>query len=135
MADVIFDDFTMQVKGAIDDCVDLALEEAAGELEAAVKRRTRVDTGQLKSNWQHTIDTSTHTAYVGNPLENSLWEEFGTGEYALEGNGRKGGWIYKDKKDEWVFTFGKKPRRSLYNAYKAKKKALIQIIENRLKGL
>ena len=137
MADVIFEDYSIKCKEAISQNVEAALEEAAGELESAVKRRTRVDTGQLKSSWRHTVtsDGTQHEAQVGSELENAIWEEFGTGENALNGDGRKGGWSYKDAKGKWHFTRGKKPRRSLFNAYKAYKNKLIQIIQDKLKGL
>lgn len=45
------------------------------------------------------MDESAQVATVGNPLQNAIWEEFGTGEYALEGDGRKTPWRYKDEKD------------------------------------
>lgn len=133
--DVIFEDYTLKVIGVIDDKINISLEECAGELEAAVKRRTRVDTGQLKSNWRHAVDAEKHEAVVGNPLENAIWEEFGTGEHAIAGNGRKGGWAYQDAKGEWHYTIGKKPRRSLFNAYNAMKKKIINHIQDSLKEL
>lgn len=135
MADVVFEDFTLKVLEAIDDRIDAALEEGAGEFEAAVKRNTRVDTGKTKGSWQHYVDSSTHTAYIGSPDENAIWEEFGTGEYAINGNGRKGGWLYTSEKDgKTYFTRGKKPSRAFMNAYKSRKAAVIRIIQNKLKG-
>ena len=136
MADhVQFDDYTIKCKSAIKDAAIAGLEEAAGELESATKRNTRVDTGQTKNSWRHIVDDDALTATVGNELENSIWEELGTGEYALNGNGRKGGWHYKDAKGEWHFTMGKKPSRAFFKAFTACKAKLIQIIEDKLKGL
>lgn len=135
MADVIFEDFTIEVIGAIDNRINAVLEEVAGELESAVKRNTRVKTGQLKTHWQHRVDDDSHTAYIGNPLENSIWEEFGTGEHALEGNGRKGGWSYQDAKGDWHHTKGKKPSRAFWKAYTSMKNAIIKRIQESLKGL
>lgn len=51
-----------------------------------------------------------------------------TGEYAHEGNGRKGGWYYEDENGEGHFTHGKTPSRALYYAIKNAKPA----IESRL---
>lgn len=135
MADVIFEDFTLQVQGEIDNKINIVLEECAGELESATKRRTRVDTGNTKSNWRHHVDDSTHTAYIGNPLENAIWEEFGTGEYALGGNGRKGGWSYRDEKGDWHHTHGKAPSRAFWTAYNGLKNKIINHIQTALKGL
>lgn len=135
MADVIFEDYTIKVQGVIDDKINAVLEECAGEVESAVKRNTRVDTSQTKNAWEHRVDTASHEAIIGNPLENAIWEEFGTGEYALQGNGRKGGWAYKDAKGEWHYTHGKKPSRAFWNAYTAIKNKIINHIQNSFKGL
>lgn len=132
---VEFQDFTIKVQEAIDDRINIALEEAAGELESAVKRNTRVDTGQLKNSWRHKLDEAEHTAYIGSPLENAIWEEFGTGEHALKGNGRKGGWTYKDAKGDWHFTHGKKPSMAFQKAIDSMKNKIVKHIQNTMKGL
>lgn len=135
MADVIFEDYTIEVQGAIDDKINAVLEECAGELESQVKRNSRVDTGKTKNSFRHKVDDSSHTAYIGSNDENAIWEEFGTGEHALHGNGRKGGWAYRDAKGDWHFTYGKKPSRAFWNAYTAMKSKIIKHIQNSLKGL
>jgi phosphotransferase system IIB component len=137
MANVTFEDYSIKCKEAISQNVEAALEEAAGELESAVKRNTRVDTGQLKNSWRHTVasDGEQHEAVIGSELENAIWEELGTGEHALNGDGRKGGWYYVDAKGDGHFTRGKKPSRAFYKAFTALKAKLIQIIQEKLKGL
>ena len=131
---VQFDDFSMQVKAAIEEAAVQFLHEAAGELASQTARNSPVDTGQLKGSWDYRVDESKLEATVGNPLENAIWEEFGTGEYALEGNGRKGGWKYKDAKGEWHFTRGKTPLRAFHTAYTNLKPKLIKRAEQVLKG-
>ena len=132
---VKFHDFTVQVKGAIDDRINIVLEECAGELESQVKRNTRVDTGKTKNSFRHRVDDDSHTAYIGSSDENAIWEEFGTGEHALEGNGRKGGWFYVDEKGDGHFTHGKKPSRAFWKAYTSMKNAIIKRIQGFMKGL
>lgn len=138
MADVEFKDNSIAVKNALESLAIAALEEAAGELESQVKRNNDQyrKTGQTGGSWQHRIETKgdEHTAVIGSPLENAIWEEFGTGDYALNGNGRKGGWFYKDEKGDGHFTHGKSPRRHFFKAYTTKKNALIRLIQNKLKG-
>lgn len=137
MANVIFEDFTIEVIGAIDDRINVALEEVAGELESQVKRnqdRYR-DTGDTTGSWQHRVDDNTHTAYIGSNFENAIWEEFGTGEYAANGDGRKGGWVYVDAKGKGHFTHGKKPRRHFQKAFAASKEKLKKHLQDSLKGL
>lgn len=135
MAKVVYEDFTIQVKGKINDAINIALEECAGELESQVKRNTRVDTGQTKNSFRHRVDEDTHIAYVGSNHENAIWEEFGTGEYALNGDGRKGGWFYVDAKGDGHFTRGKKPSRAFYKAYHALKNKIIKHLQDTMKGL
>ena len=52
-----------------------------------------------------------------------------TGEYALEGNGRKGGWAYKDAKGEWHYTKGKMPSRAFYKAFTTTKPKIVRRAE------
>ena len=132
---VEFHDFSMEVKAALDDAVKAYLYEAGGELEAQVKRNSRVGTGQLKNSWTYRVEEEKGVCTVGSPLENAIWEEFGTGEYALKGNGRKDGWSYLDEKGEWHHTMGKKPTRALWNALNTKKKKFARYIADKLKGL
>lgn len=117
---------TAKVKAALDDACIAYLYEAGGELEAQTKRNTRVGTGQLKNSWTYKVDESKGEVTVGSPLENAIWEEFGTGEYALNGDGRKGGWIYQDDNKKWHHTYGKKPHRALQSAFTTLKAALIK---------
>ena len=133
---VRFTDNSMQVKSAMEEAVLAYLHEAAGEIEAQTKRNTRVgDTGQTKNQWTYIVDESSLEATVGNPLENAIWEEFGTGEYALHGDGRKGGWYYKDEKDgTWHHTYGKTPHRAFQKAFNSLKSALIKRASEVLKG-
>lgn len=130
---VEFKDNRVKVKEAISEKITATLEECAGELESQVKRNTRVDSGQTKNSWQHRVEED--TAYIGSTSENSIWEEFGTGEYALKGNGRKGGWKYKDAKGKWHYTIGKKPSRALWRAFTTLKSKIKTRIENALKEL
>lgn len=125
MADVEFQDFSIQVKAALDETARAFLEEAANEIESQAKRNSRVDTGQLKGSWTHMQNAAALEARVGSHLENAIWEEFGTGEYAAKGNGRKGGWSYKDDNGAWHFTTGKKPNRTLRRAFDSTKGSII----------
>ena len=86
--------------------------------------------------WTYEVDEAAKTATIGNPLENAIWEEFGTGEYALNGDGRKDvPWFYVDYKGEGHWTKGKKPRRHLYKAMTAKKSQIKQSFTLRMKEL
>jgi hypothetical protein len=133
--DVTFTDYKLQVLAALNELSAAVLEEAAGELEAQIKRNTAVDTGQTKNSWQHRVTNAgdKHEAQIGSDYENAIWEELGTGEYALHGNGRKGGWAYKDTRGDWHFTYGKHPRRPAHRAYTANRDKLIKFMQNKFK--
>ena len=137
MADVKFEDYSVQVKNALADVSRAALHEAAGEIVSQTKRNSRVKTGKTKNSFQYKVDGSEQetTAYMGSNDENAIWEELGTGEYALYGDGRKGGWVYVDEDGNGHFTHGKKPSRAFYKAYTSLKSKIINMIQNRFKGL
>ncbi|MDU0939968.1 MAG: hypothetical protein E7A81_06835 [Clostridiales bacterium] len=132
---VEFQDFSLKCQTELNDITTAWLYEAAAELTAATKRRSRVDTGQTKGSWTFEVKESTGEAKVGSPLQNAVYEEFGTGQYALSGNGRKTSWVYKDKKGKFHRTLGKKPRRSLHNAFLYNKAKIRKALEVKLKGL
>lgn len=125
MTDVEFEDFSIKVMEALDDTALRFLEEAASEIESQAQRNSRKDTGQLKGSWAHIVDDGKMEATIGSPLENAIWEEFGTGEYAVKGDGRKGGWSYQDDKGDWYHTKGKKPNRTLQRAFENTKGKII----------
>lgn len=134
MSKIEFIDHSEEVKGVLAELAYKTLEEVAGELESQVKRNTRVDTGQTKNSWSHRVTGSTRAgefkAEIGSTLENAIWEEFGTGEYALNGDGRKGGWFYEDEEGIGHFTHGKKPSRAFHRAYSALKNKLIKHMQD-----
>ena len=152
MADVEFKDYTIEVQNAMNSKILAVLEECAGELESQVKRNSRVASGKTKNSFRHGISrnfaSGSITAHIGSNDKNAIWEEFGTGEYALAGNGRKGGWWYKNPNPkytktgklrkgskEFIFTKGKKPSRAFWNAFIKKKDKIINRIQNSLKGM
>lgn len=113
------------------------MEETTGLLEANAVKKSRTDSGQTKGSYQHKVleDASAYRVegYVGSNYENAIWEEFGTGEYALGGDGRKTPWVYRNRKGEYYWTTGKKPNRTLQKAYQAyNRKKMLQALEDRL---
>lgn len=131
-------DNTGALKAAVKKVALKWLEETAGELEAQTKRATTSDTGQTKGSWEHDVDASAMEAYVGSANINAIYEEYGTGEYALEGNGRGTPWyvpetaatgskkpsyngkvvvVYGRGGKKYYKTNGKAPRRMLHNSW------------------
>lgn len=157
-----FEDYSAKVKDAMDDAIIAFLYEAGGELESQSRRNSavgKVGGGQTKGSYSYKVDEGKGEVRVGSPLENAIWEEFGTGEHALHGDGRKGGWyipigsggiseavveaygfkVVEGKHDKkFAFTRGKKPKRPMFKAFEAKKNKLIkrfaQILQNKIGG-
>lgn len=97
MADVEFQDFSLEVKAALDSETIAWLHTWSAEIEAQAARNCAMDGElgrQLKGSYASKVNESKGEAQVGTPMEAGYWEEFGTGEYAAKGNGRKGWWIY-----------------------------------------
>ena len=142
----------VECKKTIEEEIVKWLYETAGETVAEAVRNTpvgKVAGGQLKDSWQYKVIEDELTAYVGSQLENAIWNEYGTGEWSEspEKEGRKGGWWIPvgSGEDEmrpevaaaynWskvkkmkgqivaVFTYGKKPNRSLLKAFNKVRKS------------
>lgn len=111
------------------------LHEACGELVAQVRNNQRVKTGKTRRSWKYVVDAAKLEGYVASDSMNAVYEEFGTGEYALSGNGRKGGWWYRDENNKLHFTLGKKPHRPLYRAYVMLKPKIISWAEAKFRSL
>lgn len=124
---VEFHDFSRIVLQKIQETGEVFLEEVGGELESQVKQNTKVDTGKTKGSWEHIVNAEKMEVQVGSRYKNALWEELGTGIYALNGDGRKKvPWVYRTPDGKFHSTVGKKPRRALFNAYNSKKNQIIR---------
>lgn len=130
-----FDDNSVQVKDALNDAAISFLEEAGGEIEAQTKRNCRVDTGKTKGSFRHVVNEEELICSIGSDYQNALWEEFGTGIYAVEGNGRKTPWVYKDADGKFHKTKGKKPKRMLFSAFQMLKGKIQRTAEERFSEL
>lgn len=166
MAPVEFEDYTVKVTGAMDDALLAGLEAAAGEIESMTIRNSRQGHTygdiQARALWEHRVDEGKKEARVGSQHEAAYWEEFGTGEHALYGNGRKGWWVYIEGQDsgtggqsytsreeaeeaadflrrvkglDAVATNGQDPNRPLFRAFSSGKSIVQEIIQDHLKGM
>lgn len=129
-----FIDNSKEVKAALKRSCMKSIIEMCGELVSQTARNSRVKTGKTKGSYQYKVDEDKLEGFVGSNYENAIWEEFGTGEYALNGDGRKGGWFYKDASGKGHFTHGKKPNRPLFKAYTALKNEFYDIIVRNIKN-
>lgn len=162
---VEFLDFSVKVTEAMEAALIAGLYEAAGELEARTKRNSRQGHtyGDIQATalWKHKVDEAGMEASVGSPYEAGFWEEFGTGEHALNKDGRKGWWVYVEGQDSGSggatysnqkeaeavaasmraaglpahATNGIDPNRPLHRAFSSAKPVVQAIFEEKMKGL
>ena len=132
---VEFRDFSTIVFFLLLQTAETFVEEVGGEVEAQTKRNTKVDTGKTKGSWEHLVNAEKMEVKIGSRYKNALWEELGTGKYALNGDGRKTKWVYRTDDGKFHATVGKKPRRALYKAYESKKNLIIREARRRFKEL
>lgn len=129
---------TFKVEEAIAEGLSGFLNEVGGEVQSQARRKVREDTGQTKGSYDYKIRESVLAGIaevqVGSDYDNAIYEEFGTGQYALGGNGRKTPWVYEDETGVWHRTSGKKPTRPLYTAFNTTapkiKKQLANVIKS-----
>lgn len=130
-----------QIKGEVDKVALKWLEDTAGELESQTKRNSAVGSAgaPTKNSWTHKVKASAKEAAVGSSNINAIYEEYGTGEYAAEGNGRSTPWyvpveavvgykkpsfngkvtlVYGKGGKKFYKTNGKQPKMMLHNAWK-----------------
>lgn len=132
---IVFKDYSKDVIKKMNTLGVAWLEEASGEIEAQTKQNTKVDTGKTKGSWQHTVNDDKLEAFVGSRYKNAVWEEYGTGIYALNGNGRKTPWVYTPDGEHFYTTVGKKPRRPFFHAYTSLKPRIITSCQERYRNL
>lgn len=118
-----FEDNSVEFLEKFNEVADSFLEEVKDSLVSQAQRNTPVDTGGLKRSFgdDSFVDYDKKIAYIGSSKEYAIYVERGTGEFALEGNGRKTKWAYQDAKGNWHKTKGQKPKLMLYKAYISKK--------------
>ena len=122
-----FDDVHAMTRAMQDACnivVDAAIDKAPKKTGAL--RRSITSKVELTGNSIEGI--------VFTPLEYAPYQEYGTGLFAENGNGRKTGWAYEDEKTgETIFTRGNRPHPFLRPAINENKDKIINIIKGALK--
>lgn len=123
-----------QVTRALRSAQHAAIEAAALHMKGEIQDRAPVETGQLRDTISYTVtDGDTVTAKVGSPLDYAIYDEFGTGEFAENGAGRKGGWVYSSPDGKVHFTRGMKPKKFMRNAFRDNQQNIKTIIADHIK--
>ena len=127
--------------GKIEDFDDVQAVAAAMQdacnivVDAAIDKAPR-KTGALRRSITSKVEVTSNSieGIVFTPLEYAPYQEYGTGLFAENGNGRKTGWAYEDEKTgETIFTRGNRPHPFLRPAGNENKDKIINIIKGALK--
>lgn len=158
-------DYRAEVKAELNDITIEWLYETASEVASHAKRNCQMakegdSVGyQLRDSYAYEVDDGAGVAQIGTPLEAGYWEEFGTGEHAAHGGGRKGWWVYvkgyqgdggktyqsmeearaaaaflRSQGLDAYYTNGRKPSYTLEKAFKAVVSKAIEALKVKLKG-
>ncbi|WP_440896241.1 HK97-gp10 family putative phage morphogenesis protein [Amphibacillus sp. Q70] len=131
-----FEDNSKQVKQEFHNVSEEGMLAALLLVEGQAKALARVRTGEMRDKIDHKVTSngSEIMGRVGSPNEHAIYNEFGTGEFAENGAGRKGGWVYQDPSGEWFFTWGMEPRPFLRPAFRATKKQVQELLATHYKS-
>ena len=115
---MVFKDNSSQAKEAISQATIRWLLSACILVQGQAVLLAAVQTTRLKGSIDYLVDENELVGYVGTNVEYAVYVEFGTGEFAENGRGRKGGWVYQDPSGEWFFTYGQAPQPYLRPAFR-----------------
>lgn len=125
-----FEDNSNIVKKAMDAASERAMEAATLYIEGQAKSLAAVSSGEMRDKIDHKVSKRNGNIIgtVGSPFMYAFYVEFGTGEFAENGAGRKGGWSYQDSSGEWFFTWGQEPQPFLRPAFRRNRQQIQSII-------
>ena len=134
--EIEFTDNSKQIKGALYNVSDQAIEAAMLILQAQIKSNVPVETGELRDSINYRTQRQGDIVWgeVGSPLKYAIYVEYGTGEFAENGAGRKGGWAYQDSSGEWFFTWGQSPTKFMRKAFRTKHNQVEEIIGQKFRS-
>lgn len=115
-------------KGSVQE----ALTRSCLLVEADSKILCPVDDGQLRQSITYEVDN--YTGAVGTNVEYAPYVHQGTGIFAVNGDGRKDRWCYKDEKGVWHTTRGQQPNPFLERALDINKNKIKQIFKDEIRG-
>jgi len=87
-------------------------QKGARVLIEGMKTRAAVDTGDMRDSVQSHITESSIQKIedeVGPEVKYAIYQEYGTGIYAENGQGRQTPWVYRRKDGQYITTRGNRP--------------------------
>ena len=117
--------------------VNKAMYEVGTIIKSSAIQNAPQDMGQLRNSirFRMTGKGDATNVTIGSTLEYAVYQEFGTGEFAENGAGRKGGWVYTDGAGKTRFTLGNKPTKFMRKSFRENKQRVQAKITDVLKEL
>ena len=114
------------------DAIKKALEQSCLIVEGDAKAKCPVDSGQLRQSINHKVEDN--AGWVSTNVEYAPYVHQGTGIFAVNGDGRKDRWCYKDEEGVWHTTRGQQPNPFLERALDINKNKIKQIFKDEIRG-
>lgn len=127
----VYENNFSEARSKIESAGNAGILAALLTIERYAKNYSRKASGATRDSYSHeTQQEGTQLiGAVGSDMMNAVYEEYGTGEFAENGDGRKGGWVYYNAKDdEFYFTYGKKPNKPLRRAAQVSRSEVQKLI-------
>lgn len=124
-------------RGITPETAEKALKRACLIVEADAKRRCPVGkTGILRNSIEYRIEREwqEYAGVVGTNVEYAPYVEFGTGIYAVDGDGRQTPWVYRTADGEFYWTQGQEPQPFLGPALNENTERINEEIGKTIKG-
>lgn len=125
-------DNSNEIKNAVRQAADRALERIGMQAEGYAKELCPVDTGNLRNSITHKVVSGDNEVYIGTNNEYAVYVELGTGIYAQ--GGRRDPWHYQDDNGNWHRTRGAKAQPYLKPAVADHKRTFENIIEDEFRN-
>lgn len=97
---VTFVDNSDEILRALGEACERGLERCGKKAVEYAKDLCPVDTGNLRNSITHTVEDG-KKAIVGTPTKYAIYQELGTGKYAVNGDGKPT--KYQDAQGIWGF--------------------------------
>jgi HK97 gp10 family phage protein len=91
----------------------LRIEQAGSNvLQDGMRQRAAVDSGEMRDKIKSHVtksDITTVEDEIGSDAAHAIYQEYGTGIFAENGQGRKTPWVYRRKDGKFITTSGNSP--------------------------
>ena len=115
--------------------MEASMLKAAQFVEGEAQEKAPKRTGRLKGSIESKVEREGNmiTGIVFTPVEYAPYQEFGTGLFAVNGDGRKTGWAYEDElTGKTVYIRGNRPHPFLAPALRENEDVVLQILKGGL---